>query len=143
MARTKVRQLGLGSASASQCNDKKFVSYRIAFSTLPDKRRRCIVYLKGVSGGERIAVVGDEDGVGSDHYAYKKADGFDLGPKLEVQRRCEVREWLSKLVPKADRILNKKLATRSYSSTEGADTKRVKRAASASAPPAKKARLGA
>jgi len=136
----------LGTPTESKCTDTKFVSYKVSYQTLPDKRRRCVVYLRGSSGGHRLAVVGDEDCAGSGHYAYEKAKGFTLGPALETQRITEVRAWCCKLIPKPDANANKKLVLRSYANKAGADGKEgrafLKRKATSKPPPAKKARRG-
>ena len=49
-ARLAVKDLCVG-AVANQCKDTKFTGYKIAYETLPDKRRRCNIFMIGVSGG--------------------------------------------------------------------------------------------
>jgi len=145
-ARAAVKELGLGAATVAECTDTKFVSFRTAFVTLPDNRREAIIYLKGISGGERKAVVGKEDKVGSGHYSYKKADGFTLGPALDTQRMCDVREWCLKLGPKMGGLkLGKsaKKCLRSYENKKGAEISAKKRSLLASSKhPAKRPRVG-
>ena len=49
-ARLAVKDLCVG-AVANECKDTKFTGYKIAYETLPDKRRRCNIFMIGVSGG--------------------------------------------------------------------------------------------
>jgi len=137
-AKDAMRKLNFGPSSDSggKCTDTKFVSFRTAYATLADKRRQCMVYLKGVSGAETMAVLGVEDGVGSGHYLYTKTSGFTLGPPLKTERMCEVRTWCSKLGVKTAR---KELVVRSYANKKGGEKRSM---LVRKAPPAKKARMG-
>jgi len=131
-ARAAVRDMG----AAPECNDEEFTGYRVAYSTLPDRRRRCCVYLVGVSGGERLAVSGDEDRVGSGHYAYKKAETFPLGPPLETPRIGDVRAWCAELVSTPGPQCRKKMCLRSYANAaDGQSKNSLKRPAGAAGCP--------
>jgi len=139
-ARNKVKELGLAAGKGKECKDTKFVSYRVSYLTLPDKRRRALVHLQGVSGGERCAVIGDEDRVGSAHYVYKKAKGFTLGPALETYRIADVRAWCAKLLPKgSQKTIRKRTCLRSYAS----EMKGKRKATASTTAPLKRARAGA
>jgi len=114
---------------AEECTDTKFVSKRIAYETLADGRRRCVVYFKGISGGERVAVAGEEEAVKTGLYHFKKAPNFSLGPRLtETTRLVDVREWCSKVIKHEDPNAGKRKATKSYSATTTSEETLKKRA---------------
>jgi len=140
-AKARVGKIGsLGLPTKKTCTDTKFVSWRYSYQMLPDKRRRFTVYMKGVSGGERIAVIGDEEKVGAGRYLYKKVKDFPLGSALDTVHLSKVRAWCSNLVPKMDqRAGRQKYVTKSYSKTESS---KRKRSSSSRLLMAKKARTG-
>jgi hypothetical protein len=121
-ARLAVKDLCVG-AVANECKDTKFTGYKIAYETLPDKRRRCNIFMIGVSGGRRLAVSGDEEEVGCGRYSYKKMKEFTCGPALETTRISEVREWCAKLGAKSDPRAGKQRVIRSYGAKVGANRK--------------------
>jgi len=99
-----------------ECKDTKFIDSKLSYVILPDKRRGCRVYLTGTSGGQRLAVSGDEIKIGGGVYAFKKAAGFPKGSELSTTRLSEVREWVEKvtgkpMAAKAKRCISSKSAS--------------------------------
>jgi len=139
-ARLAIKDQWVGGAAAKECKDTKFTGYKVAYETLPDKRRRCNIFMIGVSGGRRLAVSGDEDEVSCGRYTYKKLKEFTCGPALETTRISEVREWCEKLGAKSDPRAGRKKVIRSYGAKVGADKKRKLSSASVSVP-GKRARV--
>mmetsp|Transcript_26663 Transcript_26663/g.69669 ORF Transcript_26663/g.69669 Transcript_26663/m.69669 type:complete len:566 (+) Transcript_26663:114-1811(+) len=130
-------------ASAKECTDTKFTGYKVCYETLPDKRRRCNIFMIGVSGGRRLAVSGDEEEVGAGRYAYKKVEEFPCGPGIESSRLSEVREWCEKLGAKSDPRAGRKRVIRSYANKVGGEKRELlkrRMPASASSAPGKRAR---
>lgn len=120
--KAKLAVKDLAGGVTKECKDTKFTGYKVAYETLPDQRRRCNIYMIGVSGGRRLAVSGDENVVGSGHYAYKKVKEFTCGPAIESTRISEVREWCTKLGAKSDPRAGKKRVIRSYAPAKRART---------------------
>jgi len=106
------------------CNDTTFVDHKIQYVTLSDGRRGVRVYVVGASGGQKLAVSGDEEKAGTSKYLYEKVADFRQGPPLSTPRIGEVRRWLKSFLGKPLRSGGKRCVSSFSSDLEPSGKKR-------------------
>lgn len=114
--------------ASSECKDTKFTGHLVSYVLKPDGCRSSRVFLTGISGGQRLAVVGEEEKAGSGLYTYKKAESFPLGPALETRRMVDVRAWLGKVLGKpvsSSSTVKRCISSRANDDERGAKKRRV------------------